>query len=193
VTIFDLLFIIAFLSAVVLLVLSAIAVIRRRRARAVALLRNLGIFVAVYFSIVILVSLLSPRRVLHVGDVQCWDDWCIAVADAQRQPTDAGVAYGVTFLVSSRARGRPQRERGVQVYLMDDRGRRYDPLPDQADQPFDVLLQPSETMQITRTFALPAEVHAPVLVVSHGGHFPACCIIGDSESLFHKPTVVQLD
>jgi len=193
VTIFDLLFIIAFLTAVVLLVLSAIAAIRKRRARAVALLRNFGIFVAVYFGIVILVSVLSPRRVLHVGDDQCSDDWCIAVADVQREPSDAGVTYVVIFRVSSRARGRPQREGGVQVYVMDDRGRCYDPVPDTAASPFDVLLQPRESVQIRRAFELPADAQAPVLVVSHGGGFPGCCIIGDSESLFHKRTVVQLD
>jgi hypothetical protein len=192
-TLFDLLFIGVFFATVVTLVVAAVAAIRGRRARAMALLRRLGIFVAVYLGVVILVSLVSPRRVLNVGDDQCFDDWCIAVADLRRESADAGISYTLTFRLSSRARRRAQREHGVRVYLMDDRGRCYDPMPDPAAIAFDVMLQPQEAVNITRVFDLPADANHLVLVVSHGGGFPGCFIIGDSESLFHKRTVVRLD
>jgi len=192
-TIFDLVFVVVFLATVVMLVAAAVAAARRRRASATATLRKLGVFVGVYLGVVILVSLVTPRRVLSVGDDQCWDDWCIAVAKVRRTVTGNAVSYEVTLRVSSRARRRPQRERGVQVYLMDDRGRSYDPLPDQSAVPFSILLQPTEAVDVTRRFELPLDAHAPVLVVSHGGGFPGIVIIGDSESLFHKGTVVRLD
>jgi len=192
-TIFDLLFIMVLLAILVMLVMSIVAAMRRRRAAALRILGGLCILAAVYLGVVVLVSVVSPRRVLKVGEDQCFDDWCIAVASVRREPAEAAVSYVVALRVSSRARGRPQRERGLQVYLMDEGGRCYDPIPDPAAGPFDVLLQPQEPVHVSRTFQLPADARDPVLVVSHGGGFPGCCIIGDSDSIFHKRTVVRLD
>jgi hypothetical protein len=161
--------------------------------QAIAILRLLGILVGVYLGIVILVSLASPRRVLSIGDDQCWDDWCIAVIKVRRKPVEDCQEYEVPLRLSSRARRRAQRERGVQVYLMDDRGRCYDAVHDADAVPFDVLLQPQEKVNTKRVFNLPADARDSVLVVSHEGWFPGLFIIGDSESLFHKRTVVRLE
>jgi hypothetical protein len=118
-TIFDLLFIAVFFAAVGMLVLAGVATLRSRRAVAIATIRRLGIFVAVYLGIVILVSLASPRRVLNVGDEQCWDDWCLTVTDVRRTPHESANKFLVTIRMSSRARRAAQRGRGTQVYLMD--------------------------------------------------------------------------
>jgi len=192
-TIFDLLFIAVFFATAISLSVAAYSALRGRRPRAIAILRWLGVYLGAYFGVLILVSLASPRRVVRVGENQCWDDWCIAVTDVRRQPASAVVSYVVTLRVSSRARRRAQRERGVQVYLTDDRGRRYEPALDNAAITFDVLLQPQEAINTTRVFETPIDSHDLVLVVSHGGGFPGCCIIGESGSLFHKSTVVRLN
>jgi hypothetical protein len=192
-TVFDLVFVVVFLTSVIMLVSAGVAALRQRIAQARATLRRLGIMVGVYLGIVIVVSLLSPRRVLNVGDAQCWDDWCIAVTDVRRPAAERARSYEVDFRVSSRARRRAQRERSVTVYLMDDRGRCYDPETDPAAAPFDVLLQPQQAVATTRRFNLPADAHDPVLVVSHEGWLPGNVIIADSESLFHKRTVVRLE
>jgi hypothetical protein len=190
-TIFDLVFIAVFFTALAMLVATGLAAVRRRRALALARLRRLGILAGGYLGIVVLVSLVTPRRVLKIGDEQCWDDWCIAVTDAQRQAADGTQSYVVTFRVSSRARRRVQRERDVYVYLMDDRKNCYDPVPDNDAVAFDVQLQPQDGVDTTRRFDLPADARDPVLVVSHGWG-PGKFVIGDSESLFHKRTVVRL-
>jgi hypothetical protein len=192
-TIFDLLFIGVFFGTVALLVLAGFAAIRGRRARAIILLRRLGVFVGVYLGIVILVSLVSPSRVLEIGEEQCWDDWCIAVTQVRRQAAEGARSYEVTLRVSSRARRRAQREFGVYLYLVDDRGQRYDPVPDPAAVPFDVELQPQQAVTMTRVFNLPADARDPLLSVSHAGWFPGLFIIGDPESLFHRRTVVRLE
>jgi hypothetical protein len=192
-TVFDLLFIAVFFTALGMLFLAILAALRGRRARALALLRRLAIFAGVYLGIIILVSLLSPRRVLQVGDDQCWDDWCMTVTNVQRRPADSVTRYVVTIRISSRARRADQRALDAHVYLIDDRGRRYDPVPDPADIPFDILLHPQEAISMTRVFELAADVQDPVLVASHGEGFPGWFIIGDSASLFHKRTVVRLE
>jgi hypothetical protein len=192
-SIFDLLFIVMVLTTIVALLVAAVQAVRGRGRRAVAILLRLGVFAVAYLGVVILVSLISPRRVVTVGDDLCWDDWCLAVSNVQQTSAAAGVRYVVTFRVSSRARGRAQRGRGSYVYLMDDRGRCYDPVPDHTAVRFDVLLQPQEAVDVTRAFELPADAHDPVCVMSHGGGFPGWLIIGDSGSLFHKRTVVRLE
>jgi hypothetical protein len=192
-TIFDLLFIVVFFSGVAVLVLVSLSALRGRRRQAVALLRRLGIFAGIYLATVILVSFVSPQRVLRIGDDQCWDDWCLTVTNVQRTPTENAIRYIVTIRISSRARRVAQRGRGTHVYLMDDRGRRYDPVPDPDAVPFDILLQPQEAMITTRVFELPADAHDPVFVGTHGEGFPGWFIIGDSGSLFHKKTVVLLE
>lgn len=191
-TLFDLLFLAVFFATLAMLVLAGLTALRRRRSQSVAILRRLGIFAGFYLAIVILVSLVSPRRVLNVGDDRCWDDWCMAVSDVRKTSADTGSRYIVTIRISSRARRAPQRGRGTHVYLMDDQGRRYDPIPDPAAIPFDILLQPREVVTTTRVFELPAEAQDPVLVATHGGGFPGWFIIGDSASLFHKRIVVRL-
>ena len=191
-TLFDLLFIAVFFGTIVMLVLAGVAFLRRRRARAIAIMRRLGIFAGVYLGIVILVALVSPRRVLHVGDDQCWDDWCIAVTNVRRHTAEDAHTYEVTLRISSRARRRAQRALDAQVYLIDDRGRCYDPEPDPTAIPLDILLQPLEAVSVTRVFHVPADARDPALVASLGRGFPGLFIIGDPARLFHKRTVVRL-
>ncbi len=191
-TIFDLLFIVVFFATVITLAVAAVAAVRGRGRQAVAILRNWAIFAAVYFAILMIVSLATPQRVLSIGDDQCSDDWCIAVASAERTPGNAVVSYAVTLRVSSRARRVAQRERGVSVYLVDDRGRHYDPAPAPSEAPFDVMLQPGESVTTTRRFELPADARDVGLAFARGS-FPGFLIIGNEGNLFHKKTVVRLD
>jgi hypothetical protein len=192
-SIFDLLFIGAFVATLAMTAMAGIALVRRRRAQAVTGLRRLGLFLGGYLGIVIAVSLASPRRVVPMGEDQCFDDWCIAVVKARHLSKNDSQTCEVTLRVSSRARRVTQRERDVRVYLLDGRGTRYDPIADPAADRFDIPLKPQEAANATRSFELPADARDLFLVVSHEGWFPSAFIIGDSESLFHKPTVVRLE
>lgn len=192
-TVFDLVFIILFLATVIVLIWAVVAALRGHRARAKSLVLWLGGVLTIYLGVVVVASLASPARVLKLGDNQCFDDWCIAATEAHREAATQDSPLVVTLRLSSRARQRPQRELGVQVYIKDDRGRRYDPVPGLKDVPFDVLLQPQEAVTTTRVFRLPADAQHPALVVSHGSRFPTFVIIADPESMFHAPTEIRLD
>jgi hypothetical protein len=130
-----------------------------------------------------------------MGDDQCADDWCIAVAGVQRTGMgDAGSAYDVTFRVSSRARRATQRERNVLVYLRDADNRRFDPHPSSEAPPFDVQLGPLQAVTTVRRFVVPPSAKDIGLIVTRSGFpFPDCCIIGADASLFHKKTIVRLE
>ncbi len=195
-TIFDLLFIAAFLASIATLLTVAVCFVRERRERAVTLLRNLGMCAAAYFVSGMAVSLFSPQRVIPVGDSWCFDDWCLSVETVSRTPAAAMVSYDVGLRISSRAGRVAQRAKGAWIYLIDDRGRRYSPDSDPSAVPLDVLLQPGESVATSRVFQVPAEVHELGLVTGHGGASycgaMSVLIIGGSGCLFNKPDMILL-
>ena len=191
-SIFDLLFIVVFLATVAILLSAAFLAIRGRGSRALVLLRKLCIGAAAYLGIVVLASLFWPRTVLQVGERQCFDDWCIAVENAGRQPASGPPTYLVTLRLSSTARRVSQRELGVAVYLTDSSGRRYDPIPNNSDVPFNVQLGPQESIAATRAFDVPGDARQLGLVIAHEGGFQIGWFIVGYETWFHKPAIVRL-
>jgi len=194
-TIFDLLFILLFLTAAATLISIAVAALRGRRARALALLRRLGYGVLAYLGLVYAATALSRQAVLHAGDAECNDDWCIAVDGAQRTPQGSTAVYDVKLRIFSRALGRPQRELiATDVYLVDSLWNRYDPVHNATDIPLNTLLQPGESIATRRIFEAPAGAHGLGLMVGRSGfpNKPVCLIIGECEA-FHKGTVIRID
>jgi hypothetical protein len=194
--IFDLLFIALFLTSIVSLLASGIAAIRGNRKRALRILRVIGTSAAIYFGIVCIVSVATPRKILNVGDPLCSDDWCISVESVKRVPENSAVVFDVTLRLFSRARRVAQRENHVAVYLTDDQGHRFDPIPQKSAMPFDILLQPGESVTTNRFFRLPADARGVGAVITREngilGSFPGWLVITEND-WFHKPTVVRLD
>jgi len=191
-SIFDLLFILVVLTSAATLLVALTAALRGHFNRAGKILRNWAICAAAYIAIAFLVSFLLPRRVLNLHDLQCSDDWCIAVENVTRTPAAPEISVHIELRLSSRARRVSQRENGIIVYLTDDRGRRYHPAPDPSAIPFNVLLEPGQSVIASRSFKVPGDAVSLNLVVTHEGGFPiGRFIIGRSP--FDKSTVVRLD
>jgi hypothetical protein len=194
-TIFDLLFIIAFLTSVVTLATAAVTAIRGRRAQALKILRIYAICAAAYLATGLTVSFLKPRRMIAAGDPWCFDDWCLTMDSVVRTPASSQVSYNVQLRISSRAGRVTQRAAGAWVYLIDGHGHRYSPEPDPSSVPLDVLLQPQESVTASRIFRVPSGVHDLGLITGHGA--PYCgpmdiLIIGEGGCLFGKPTMIQI-
>jgi hypothetical protein len=187
-TIFDLVFILCFLATVMVLILAAITAARGNRGQALATLRKLGICLAVYMTIVLVTALAVPRKVYHLGETQCFDDWCITVANVTR----AANSVEIELRLSSRAKRAPQGEKGTVVYLVDARDYRYNPVRDSAAVPFDTLLQPGESVVAKRRFAVSDKVGALHLIYTHEGGFPIDAFIIGQNTWFHGPPVVSL-
>jgi hypothetical protein len=141
---------------------------------------------------VAVVSLVLPRRILRAGEAQCFDDWCVSVAGAKRAATSEGLEYRVDLKLSSRARRVAQRENHLAVYLTDASGRRFDPVSQDSDVPFNVLLQPSESVLLTRRFILPPDAVDASAVITHEGGFPIGWFIIGYDTWFRKPPLVRL-
>ncbi len=149
----------------------------------------LGIGVLLYFAIIITVSLTAPRRTSHLGDTQCFDDWCIAATSAAR--SDSPRSYVIGLRISSRARLISQRERNIVVYLTDATNQRFNPVSNSSDVPLNSLLQPGQSVDLTRTFLIPPTAKQVNLVITHGG-FPIGWFIIGYDSWFRKAPLILL-
>ena len=193
-TIFDLLFVIIVLASVATLATVTAIALRGLFRQVVKLLTIYGICLILYLGVIIVVSLASPQRVLAFGENRCFDDWCIAIDEIVRSNSPTKAEYTVSLRVSNRARRVSQRENGLVVYMVDEKGQRYAPAMEASATPFNVLLQPGESIIIPRVFRVSGASGQLVLIVEHEGltRFPGMFIIGDDSSLFHKPIIVHL-
>jgi hypothetical protein len=185
--IFDLLFLALIVATSLTLCAAAGFAVARRGQQSLRLLRRLGFGAAVYFAVIIAVSLIAPRRTFNLGDTQCFDDWCIAATSASH----TGSSYLVGLRISSRARRVSQRERDLLIRLVDHDGQTYAPISQPSDADISSLLAPGASLDFTRTFSVPATVRDPHLVISHGG-FPIGWFIIGYDSWFRKPPLIHL-
>jgi hypothetical protein len=205
-SLFDLLFLLCFAAAVITAGRIAYLALRGRfRAARTALIRLLAC-VAAYMLVLTGFSLAEPRKEIPIGEARCFDDWCITVEQAAPQTAigtakAAGTFYVVTLRVSSRAKGRPQRETDIDVYLIDDLGRRIGISPSGqqalaqaglAGEPLMSFVAPGASFQSRLAFDVPSDSRHLGLVKASHGWFPVRFIIGDPGSWLHKPTVTPL-
>ena len=191
-TIFDLLFLVLLLATVIALLTAVVFSFRRQFRRSGRILRRLGICAAAYMAVVVILSLVLPRRVLKPDAAECFDDWCIAVAGFKRLPEGSDVAYHVDLRLSSRARRVSQRENHLSVYLTDHQDKRYDPAERDSNTPFNVLLGPQESVVVNRVFRVPSAATDVGLVIAHEGGFPIGWFIIGYDTWFRKPAAVEL-
>jgi hypothetical protein len=191
-SVFDLLFLLLFLTSLATLIAGAAMSLRGNHSRALRIVKRWAVCAALYLAIVYTVAFARPRRFLSVGDERCFDDWCMAVENATHTASGADLVYDVTLRVSSRAKRASQRANGTHLYLTDALGRRFDPDPDAAETPLNVLLQAGESRLAHRTFRVPGDARDVGLVLVHGMGVPVCLIIGDEACLADKRPVVRL-
>ena len=187
---FDLLFIVLVLAAASTLAAAARLALKKQFARCRRMLLQLALVAGAYMLVVIAVSLATPPRTLALREPQCFDDWCVAIDGFERSARGPTATYTLNIRLFSRARGISQRETHVVVYLSDDRGRRYYPV-DTAPAPFDVRLEPQESVNIHRSFVVPV-AGTVAATVTHNGGFPIGWFIIGYDSWFRRPPVTRL-
>lgn len=205
-SLFDLLFILCFVSAVITLIRIGYLAIRRRFRDAGRVLIRLTVCVVVYMLVLVGFSLAEPQREVPIGTTRCFDDWCLTVEQATRQTTigttkAAGTFVVVTIRVSSRAKRITQRENDLYIYLIDESGRRFEISPagqqalvqtGLAGQPMTSFVGPGASFESRVAFDVPPNARHLGLVKASHGWFPVRLIINEPGSWLHKPTIVPL-
>ena len=210
-TIFDLLLILLVLAtAVSMLTIAGSLLFRRwKLARRLATV-PLSAWI-IYLAAGTLIAVLAPQRVLPMGENRCFDEMCFAVTGFERTPTiqsPAGItrAHGVYYIVSarvsSRSRGRTQREAGRIGGMVDASGYKYQtsaegmraiagtegPLPG-----LDTEVAPGQSLPTKLVFDVPADIQSPAFTLGTTLRIsPARIILDSDEHFLHKPTIVRL-
>lgn len=199
----DLLFLASVAVVMILLVRIAILAMRRRWTALSASARLLGVFIAAYALILIVVAITRPRRTYAPGERRCFDDWCITAVDVKpaADPAPCSTAQNarcwiVVVEVFSDAKRIRQRAPDAHIEMEDQAGIRYQPcaasLPD-GPQPAKSLtdeLGPGDSFRVRLPFNLDA--HAiPAGIVVHHGDFPGKVIIGADQSFLHRPALLR--
>jgi hypothetical protein len=195
VSIFDLLFLLAVLATAVTIVALFVLLVRTRFQTAFKVLRIYAVCAVAYVLTGVAISYARPQAILNAGDQWCFDDWCLAVNNVNRTPAARDVDYHVSMTILSRAQRVSQRAKGAWIYLIDDSGHLYPPVPDASDVPLDILLQPNESLNASRVFRLPQSAHPVGLITGHGGAYcgpMSFLVMGDSACLFKKPKMVRI-
>ena len=202
-TLYELVFILLFLGSVISLLLSAF--LWRRRASWKILVALASVW-SVYLAILAVTDVLSSEKVFKVGEDECFDEMCFAVAGVQILPeqalnpasTNVSRIYVVTIRVVSHSRGRAQAEGGLRGRLYD--GGTYINVSEAAQKAYDARngespgltqrIAPGESIQSVLVFDVPQRIAHPALTLDHG-FTPGYFVIGESP-FFHKPNIHQL-
>src|SRR5689334_9334840 len=134
--IYEPLFLLLALAAVVTLAAALVLTLAGRFKRAGRVLLRLGSVATVYMTIVIVTTLFISPRVFQVGDEQGREDWCITVTNWRRSADVPSGNVEIGLRISNHARRVAMGERGTVIYLVDTQKRRFNPLPNSAELPF---------------------------------------------------------
>ena len=154
---------------------------------------------SVYFGGVMLVSLLSPQRIVTVGDSYCMDIWCIAIEQVTPTRREQDTLYKVDVRIFSDANTVRTSAKGATVYLVDERGRRFDLVNDASVIPFDATLDPHESINTTLTFAVAPDAEHLFLPTSYhhigdesSAPFWVRLYFGSEANYLHKRTLLRV-
>lgn len=172
-----------------------VSLARRQRAKALyGVSWIIGIWV-VYLAALLGVSLKQKQRVVDIGQPRCFDEMCFTVAgvsDIPGLPTqDRRRLLRVTVAITNKGH-KPESEGLLQAYLIDAQGRLWGELPGLSGVRLTVKVPPGQTVASEPVFAVSENSTGLKLVFTHGHWQPGLLVIGGSDSLLHKPTVVPL-
>ena len=149
---------------------------------------------AMYLAVLIGVSLLQPQKFVATGQQQCYDEMCFTVLGFDEVP---GYLLNNSRLVRVKVnimnRGhKPESESLIRAYLLDNRGRGWNEVPGLSGVRLTARVQAGESIVSEPVFKIDSAASPAGLVLTHGRWQPGLLVIGDSDSLFHRPTIALL-
>ena len=172
------------------------SLMRREKPKA---MRNFSWIVAIwaiYMATLLGVSLLQPQKVVRLGQDQCFDDMCFAVTGVQELPEylahDGSRLVRVSVRISNHGKEKPQSERLIRAYLVDSQGRHWAESTAVSGVRLTARVAAGDSVTSQPVFKVAKGASGLGLVFTHGQRQPGVLVIGDSDSLLHRRTVVWL-
>jgi len=148
------------------------------------------IIIGPYLAALALVSLLTPRTVVNIGDSYCYDLWCLGINQVNATPQGRNILYTADvsiFVDSTHPHQLPAEQATHFLYVLDDQGRRYPLLPEASFVDADVTVQPGESVKTSLAFRAPPNARKLYLMANDGGYPPwVYMYFGSDISLFHR-------
>jgi len=154
---------------------------------------------AVYLLVLTAVSLREGQRQVALGDGQCFDEMCFAVAGVDEvegfraRGQDRARLVRVRVRVTNGGKGRPQSEARVRAYLVDGEGRRWEEVRGLSGVRLTTRIAAGDTVVSEPVFRVSRDATQLGLVLTHGRWQPGVLVIGDPDSWMHRPTVMRLE
>jgi hypothetical protein len=154
---------------------------------------------AAYVGAVVLVSLLTPRTIVNIGDSYCWDLWCVGIQSVNTTPQGPNILYKaeVSLSVDSDTAQLeltdPPKDPAKQFfYVMDELGRRfpilaYAPIPNGK-----VTVKPGESVKSSLTFLAPENARNLYLTGDVGAPPWVRLYFGSDLNPFHRRTLLRV-
>jgi len=153
-----------------------------------------GVWV-VYGCVLVGVSLEQRQKVIAMGEPECFGEMCFTVRRVEEVPgyliRDEQRLLRVTVQVANRGRA-ARREGSIGAYLVDAQGRRWSASRGVGGVGLTARVGGGETILSEPVFKVAGDASGLRLVLTHGGRLPGVLVIGDSDSLLHRRTVLDL-
>jgi len=151
-----------------------------------------SIFALGYTVLTVALSLLLPQKVVNPGQSYCVDSWCIGVQNVTKTPLNQNIVYKADVRIFSDLNSGTTSAKGASLYLVDERGRRFPLIPDPDITPFDIELNPHQSVNSSLTFVVAADAHQLFLKGDGPSLWITKFFIGDDTALLHRPTLIRV-
>lgn len=148
-----------------------------------------------YLVVLIGVSLVQKQKVVAVGQPQCFDDLCFTVTGVEEVKRflihDERRLVRVTVRVTNRGSS-AESDGLIQAYLVDAQGRQWEESAGVNGVGLTAKVAGGDSVMSQPVFRVAGDAKGLRLVLTHGWKQPGVLAIGDSDSLLHRKTVVEL-
>jgi hypothetical protein len=148
-----------------------------------------------YLAGILLISLLTPRTIVSIGDSYCWDLWCVGIQNVNATAQGQNIVYTADvalFADSTTTQHLPSDPSGKQFfYVMDEQGRRFQ-IQQSAFAATDITVNPGESVKSSLTFLAPADARNLYLTGDVGAPPWVSLYFGSDLNPFHRRTLLRV-
>ncbi len=154
----------------------------------------IGVWV-VYLGVLMGVSLVQKQRVVAIGETQCFNNICFTVTGMEEVPRfvprDGRRLVRVSIRVTNRGRS-AQSNSLMKAYLVDGQERRWKESSGVNGVNLTAKVAADSSVTSEPVFEIAGDATELGLVLTQGWRQPGVLVIGDSDSVMHRRTMVKL-
>jgi len=148
--------------------------------------------VMAYMAAMMLVSMLTPRTIVSIGDGYCWDLWCLGVEQVNATPQGQNLLYTAKVRLFSDANHVLTARKKNFLYAIDEQGRRFPVFQNSSALPLDTTVRPSESVKTSLSFLAPANARELYLTGDQVAMPWVYLYFGSDINPFHRCTLLRI-